>query len=276
MEVITYETSYPKFKDSLLKYTCERYDVKLTVLGLGDEFKGVFQKIIAFSEYVSTLSDDDIVMCCDSRDVFIWSDGPTIVERYQQMTDSILFGDDWMCFPMFPLHKYYPKRDSYLCSGVYLGYVHSLKKMFERAIYCYENLSSVMLENFSLTDEDIQAEEYVYESRLGASIRQSDQFMCSLVYLTTDLIELDSSSQLIQTFNLCPDSLPLYLRTIDEIGEMRTDRYYDMVFDRDKMEIYNEYLGTYPLIFHAPGPPHPISMLNKFLKGDYGQVGTLF
>ena len=66
MEIITYETDHRIYKESLLKYTCSEFDVKLTVLGLGEDFVGVYQKILAFSEYVKSLDDDTLVMCCDS------------------------------------------------------------------------------------------------------------------------------------------------------------------------------------------------------------------
>ena len=275
MEIITYETDHRIYKESLLKYTCSEFDVKLTVLGLGEDFVGVYQKILAFSEYVKSLDDDTLVMCCDSRDVFVWADSQSISEKYESMTDLVLFGDDPLCFPMLPLYKYYPK-DTYLCSGVYIGRAGKLKEMFKYAIYCHDNLSDVMMEKFSITDDEIDAEEYVYEERLGPSIRQCDQFMCSLVYLTTDYAELDYGSELIQTFYQCPDGLAQYKRIAKVNNNVRSGRDFDLVFDRETKRIYNEHMDTYPWVFHAAGPPHSISMLNKYIKDDYGTIARLF
>ena len=186
-----------------------------------------------------------------------------------------MFGDDPLCFPMLPLHKFYPK-DTYLCSGVYIGWVRDLNVMFETAIRYYDKLSAVMLDKFSITEQEIENEEYIYENRLGSSLRQCDQLMCSLVFLTTELIDLDYKSDLIQTFYLCPSSLPQYKRLKEINKNVRSSRNFDLVFDRESRKIYNEHMDTYPLVFHAAGPPHSMSMLNKYVKDDYGFVATLF
>ena len=39
---------------------------------------------------------------------------------------------------------------------------------------------------------------------------------------------------------------------------------------------YNEVTNTVPSIIHAPGPKVQMSTFSKFMKGDYGQVATLF
>ena len=276
MNIITYETNYKEFNSSLLKYTCSKYDdIRLTVLGIGDKFKGVYQKILAFSKYVRNLDPNDIVMCCDSRDVFVWASGSEILNKFINISDGILFGDDPLCFPMLPLYQFYP-QDTYLCSGVYIGYVDKLNQMFEIAINYHDNLLNVMVENFGITEQEINDEEYIYENRLGNSIRQSDQFMCSLVFLTTSLINLDYNNELIQTFYQCPSSLPQYTRIKQINKNVRSGRDFDLVFDRKTMKIYNEHMDTYPLVFHAAGPPHSISMLNKYIRDDYGKIATLF
>ena len=55
--------------------------------------------------------------------------------------------------------------------------------MFEIAIDYYDNFYDVMFQYFGITEDEVSAEEYIYEGRLGSSLTKCDQLMCSLVFL---------------------------------------------------------------------------------------------
>ena len=71
MRVVTFETDPKEYHDGLLKYTCEVNGVALKVLGIGEEWIGVKQKIFGYLDYMKGLPEDEIVICCDNRDVII-------------------------------------------------------------------------------------------------------------------------------------------------------------------------------------------------------------
>ena len=71
MIVVTYETDRKEYSEGMLKYSCEKNGIELVVLGQGVEWNGTKDKIYGYLNYVSQLSDDEVVVCCDNRDVII-------------------------------------------------------------------------------------------------------------------------------------------------------------------------------------------------------------
>lgn len=277
MKIITYETDVNAFNNSLLKYTCDKIDdIDLVVLGIGDEWKGVSQKITGASKYVRNLDESEVVMFADCRDVFIQNTGKCITKAYESTSDRVLFGTDPVCFPLIPLCDFFPTT-KYLNSGVYIGSVKKLIEMYDVFELYYSDVDGVINRNFGITSAEIDAEEYVYESRLGDSLRQCDQLLAQLIFLTTELIDLDYTKNFVQTSIIVPSTNDLFKRVLKRHGKLEyVQEFYDLVLDRKKSRIFNERTNTYPKVIHAPGPKVQISTFRKFLRGDYDCVGTLF
>ena len=275
MKVLTYETNRDIFAKSLLRYTCRRYNLDLTVLGQYEPWNGVHEKAFGFQQYIKTLSPDEYVLCLDCRDTFFQAGEKEIISKFEKLNSKIVFGIDSLCFPLLPLYKWY--RTPYLNSGVYMGKASDLLEMFKKFKYYFDHMYTILYEAFGLTQEDIEKEEYLYSPNLGKTLTKCDQLMATVTYLLTNLITLDEKSELIQTSTLIPEDFPLYYRLEEEIGNIsNSHQYYNLVLDREKKYIYNEVTNTVPPIIHAPGPKVQMSTFSKFMKGDYGQVATLF
>ena len=145
MRVVTFETDPKEYHDGLLKYTCEVNGVPLKVLGIGEEWVGVKQKIFGYLDYMKGLPEDEIVICCDNRDVIIPSKTEEIVAKFKEMGGDCYYGAEISSFPVWELEQYfvYPNGNRYrsqvriLNSGVCIGYAGALVKVFEYASRFY-------------------------------------------------------------------------------------------------------------------------------------------
>jgi len=94
-------------------------------------------KLNLVKNYIKFLSDNDIVLFVDGYDVFINDSKETILERFKGFGVDVLFAAEKACWPSKELAGFFPKSDTeynYLNSGVYIGYVHAIKKLLDQDI----------------------------------------------------------------------------------------------------------------------------------------------
>lgn len=102
------------------------------------------QKINILRDYISKLPDDDIVFYCDGYDVFVVDELDEFLYRYAEMNHKVIFAAEQYCWPVDNaeeqkalVSKHFTDLDTkykYLNSGVFIGRVSELKKIFKDPI----------------------------------------------------------------------------------------------------------------------------------------------
>ena len=282
VQVVTFETNEYQYSNGLLKYTCEENGFPLEVLGIGDEWVGTRQKVFAYLEYLKGIAPDEIVICCDNRDVIIPSKPEEIVAKFKEMGGDCYFSAELASFPIWELfhHFDYPTENNYrpevkvLNSGVGIGYAGVLVDVFEKANSYYDksfDMNQHLISNYQISQKDINYANEQYPSYFGlGQALKCDQLTIQLTYLETDLISLDYDNELLCTSAPQPNSW-------EPVKKWRKTHYhpYGTLFDMDfnwgssYQTVYNTYNGTHPLIYHSCGPEASISHLRKVLQGDF-------
>tara|TARA_Y100000310_G_scaffold344080_1_gene455006 strand:- start:2478 stop:3323 length:846 start_codon:yes stop_codon:yes gene_type:complete len=281
MQVVTYETNSKEYNEGLLKYTCKANKVPLKVLGVGDEWFGVRQKSFGYIDFLKELPSDEIVVCCDNRDVIIPSTADEIINKFKKMDGDCYFSPEIGSFPIWEMemHFPYPVSNNYrpevrvLNSGVSVGYAGALKEVFEYSTRFYDksfNLSEYLNENYDITEKIYRNADSNYPHQLGLGLLYCDQLMVQLTCLETDLISLDYDYELIFTsFIVATDFMPSEKYMNEHLPNYPYGTLYDIDFNwgESYRSVYNTYNNTFPLIYHSPGPNFTISQLRKVVCG---------
>ena len=280
VRVITYETSRKEWDNSLLQYTCKRNGFELDVLGQHEEWNGTKQKLFSYLDYVKGLDPDELVICCDNRDVIIPSKPEEIIAKFNSMGGICYYSAELGSFPIWAMEKHFPDAvgNKYrpevrvLNSGVCIGPANVLVKVFEYASeFCCLSFDrkEYLRSAYRTSNSHIEAADKNY-GFVGKSW-ECDQLALQLTYLEKpDLISLDYDYELISTsFVLDDNSIPAknwreYSRPDYPYGTL-----YDMKFDwgNSYRSVYNIYNGSYPLIHHSPGPDYVMYQLRKVVRG---------
>uniref|UniRef100_A0A915KFH2 PLOD1-3-like GT domain-containing protein n=1 Tax=Romanomermis culicivorax TaxID=13658 RepID=A0A915KFH2_ROMCU len=122
--------------------SAEKFNVKVKVLGLNEEWKGGDMdhpggghKIILLRNALEEIykhDPDSIVLFTDSYDVIINGYSTEILKRFRKSEARILFSAEKFCWPEHTLAVKYPIVKSgkrYLNSGMFIGYVVDLQKL---------------------------------------------------------------------------------------------------------------------------------------------------
>ena len=281
VRVITYETSRKEWDKSLLQYICKRNSFELDVLGQHEEWNGTKQKIFAYLEHLKGLDPDELVICCDNRDVIIPSKPEEIIDKFNSMSGICYYSAELGSFPIWAMEKHFPDavENKYrpevrvLNSGVCIGPANVLVKVFEYASMFYHpsfDMREYLRSKYRISDSHIEAADKNY-GFVGNSW-ECDQLALQLTYLERpDLITLDYDYDLISTSFVLDDKwIPAknwreYSRPDYPYGTL-----YDMKFDWGNSYrcVYNTYTGSYPLIYHSPGPDYVMYQLRKVVRGS--------
>lgn len=160
----------------------------------GDMSKpGGGMKLNLVKNYIKFLSDNDIILFVDGYDVFINDDRNTILERFKGFNVDVLFAAEKNCWPSSELESFFPKSNTeynYLNSGVYIGYVHALKKLLDQTISDSEDdqlflqkqyLKQKILSTESQVKIALDHENYIFQCLAGAekelSIKKNKQIL---------------------------------------------------------------------------------------------------
>lgn len=125
------------------------------------------QKINLMKQYLSTLSEDTIVMFIDGYDTFIAASREEILNRYLGFNKEIVFSAEKTCWPDLSLADAHPESSTeyrYLNSGTYIGSVKALKRLFSSPIEDYEDDQLYMQKEFLSGAHDIalDVESYIF------------------------------------------------------------------------------------------------------------------
>ena len=211
-----------------------RNDYDLVILGWGDKWLGLSQKLKAAHAYASALPPNDLILFTDAFDVLYVSSGAQVVEQFSTFHTDIVFSAECGCWPHVmekggrPCFVDYPKAPTpyrYLNSGTWIG----------RAAPAADMLVAVM------------------ESAGGDFKNANDQKLVADFYIEGKFgIQLDFYNKLFQSMHMT-DSPPLpYCNPMDDIS-LTNGKYY------------NKRTKSQPVVFHfnGGGKRHHLQMESK-------------
>ena len=140
-------------KAGKLIHSANKFDVKLNNLGKGVEWEGGTMegqggghKINLVKEFIQDKADHDIILFLDGYDTFLTDYTDEIISRYIEFSHNIVFSSERFCWPderhgseLKALNTDQSTPYQYLNSGMYIGRVDELKKLFSAPIENYDD-----------------------------------------------------------------------------------------------------------------------------------------
>ena len=128
-----------------LQKTAARYAVNLTVLGMGQPWRGGDmarqagggQKVNLLRPALEDLAEDQIVLFMDGYDVVVTGHVRRILASYEQLGTAVVFAAEPFCWPDRELADRYPETDSpwrFLNSGCFIGRAGALRQLLSKPI----------------------------------------------------------------------------------------------------------------------------------------------
>lgn len=131
LHVFTYYTN-PE-KAACLLESAALHGLSIQNLATGSEWHGLQDKLIAMKAKIESLPDDDVCCFIDAYDVIVNTNETRLLEAFNHYGAEILFGAETQLDPPIVPRSEYPESMSpfrFLNSGVYIGRVAALKRMF--------------------------------------------------------------------------------------------------------------------------------------------------
>jgi len=146
------------------------------------------QKLNMVKDTFLECNDNDIVFFCDGYDVIINDAIEEIMNRFMGFECDVLFAAEINCWPDKSLESQYPKshtRYHYLNSGVYIGKVGALKKLFDGRINDSDDdqlfLTRKYLDKSHGVNIKLDHENYIFQCLAGAeeviTIKENGQLL---------------------------------------------------------------------------------------------------
>jgi len=140
-------------KAGKLIHSANQFDVKLNNLGKGVEWEGGTMegqggghKINLVKEYIKDKADHDVILFLDGYDTFLTDYTDEIISRYIEFSHNIVFSSERFCWPderygseLKALNTDQSTPYQYLNSGMYIGRVDELKKLFAEPLENYDD-----------------------------------------------------------------------------------------------------------------------------------------
>lgn len=130
--------SHDKKELQWLRASAAAAGVELTVLGLGQPWRGLGSKVTAVRTWLADVAADDVVMLVDAYDVLLFpSASPeAFLGRFREFGAPLLFGAERKCSPDKGAAAAYAPLGSgeafrFLNSGQYMGYAAAVKAMLD-------------------------------------------------------------------------------------------------------------------------------------------------
>ncbi len=131
--LVTYASHCEEGLIKLLR-SCKHTGNQITILGMGKPYGGNTQRLLEYKQYLSTLPEEDIVMCIDAFDVLLCERAKQLVDGFHSFNAPLVFSSSTVCWPHYHLGQFFDSVDSkfkYLNGGGYVGYVKRLNEMLE-------------------------------------------------------------------------------------------------------------------------------------------------
>ena len=140
-------------KAGKLIHSANQFDVKLNNLGKGVEWEGGTMegqggghKINLVKEFIQDKADHDVILFLDGYDTFLTDHTDEIISRYIQFFHKLVFSSERFCWPderhgseLKALNTDQSTPYQYLNSGMYIGRVDELKKLFAEPLENYDD-----------------------------------------------------------------------------------------------------------------------------------------
>ena len=121
---------------NILKESCERYGLELTILGFGEKWGGFTWRMLKIREYLQHNTDDeDIIIIVDGYDTIFLADKNYIINNFLSYNTNILISVDSV--PPTRLTKMLLSKVFASCegqnisAGLYMGYVKYVKQFLD-------------------------------------------------------------------------------------------------------------------------------------------------
>jgi hypothetical protein len=128
---------------STLRQSVHNSGHELEVVGMGTTYPGLGLKLMAISEWLPSVPDEDYILLVDGYDVLFLMPSADILADYKKFCTPVVFSAETRCHPDTALALLYPggaNHDKepeasmpfhYLNSGSYIGRADFVKKMFK-------------------------------------------------------------------------------------------------------------------------------------------------
>ncbi len=113
--------------------SCERLGIEIDVLGLGKPYRSNIEKIRYIRNYVKEMPGDDVVLFLDGYDTLVLADKEAILQKFLAFNVPFVISTERICWPLVDLADQFPISPTsfrYINSGVMIGYVKSIKHIF--------------------------------------------------------------------------------------------------------------------------------------------------
>jgi len=136
-EIITVATHKQGKFDELIN---NRFQEKVTVLGMGKNWTGFNMKYELVYEYIKNMNDDKIIIFLDGFDSIIQNDPSNAVKIFKRKNYKTLFSNDfWLRSNFMRIYVSsfvfpYCHENTSINSGMYMGYVKYLKQLLQDSL----------------------------------------------------------------------------------------------------------------------------------------------
>jgi hypothetical protein len=235
-----------------LKDSCEKQNIDLNVIGMGQKWEGFQTKLKLIQQTLDSLSDDTICLFTDAYDSIIIGNEKEILERYYQFNEPVVFSS-YTGSALFVSEFFFGKtcgKNESLNSGGFIGRVKEVKEFFYDL--CKQNKC------------------------IGADV--DDQKIINQYCNETKPISLDTKNKLFYIFeweNLLTSYTNIILGNQSTVLPLETD-YYKI----DNV-LYCKKTKTFPIILHANNSGNMDVILkhlhirNTYKKPNYFQYSTM-
>jgi hypothetical protein len=131
--------------------TASVFNVDLSYMGIGTEYKNLKQKIEILYEYLNSIEYDEntIILCIDGLDTLFNSDITTIKNKFLEKNTRILFSAEKIFTYQWNEYKSnydnLPYEYKYLNSGTFIGYITDIKVMLTEILQ-YKRFSETQID----------------------------------------------------------------------------------------------------------------------------------
>ncbi|EDV97127.1 GH16659, partial [Drosophila grimshawi] len=254
------------------------YDIEVTTLGMGEEWKGGDMKsagggfkINLLRKAIEPLKDaeDTIILFTDSYDVIITSTLEEILQKFKESDAKLLFSAEKYCWPDKSLANQYPevggKESRYLNSGAFIGYAPQVNALLEELI---EDTGDDQLYYTKVFLDETK------RAKLGMKLDTQSKLFQNLHGAKDDVklrVDLDSNQGILENVNFLTKPNIIHGNGLSKVDLNAYGNYLAKTFS-GICTVCMEYLldldeQNLPIITLAVMVPQPVPFFDLFLAG---------